>query len=85
MINFKNKKILITGATGGIGGELVKKFISLKGEVLATGTNEENNRAPNAIFDPASKIIGYPTSFIAFCVTLSMFVFSFVVILYAAI
>ena len=41
MINFANKKIIITGATGGIGNELVKKFISLKGEVLATGTNEE--------------------------------------------
>jgi len=26
MIDFKNKKILITGATGGIGGALVKKF-----------------------------------------------------------
>ena len=41
MINFKNKKILITGATGGIGYYLVKKFISLDGEVLVTGTNEK--------------------------------------------
>ena len=41
MINFKNKKILITGATGGIGGALVKKFVSLQGEVLATGTKVE--------------------------------------------
>ncbi len=41
MLNFSKKKILITGATGGIGNELVKKFISLNGEVLATGTNEE--------------------------------------------
>ena len=41
MINFKNKKILITGATGAIGGELVKKFIYLEGNVLATGTNTE--------------------------------------------
>ena len=41
MINFKNKKILITGATGGIGNELVKKFISLEGNVLATGTKIE--------------------------------------------
>ena len=41
MINFKNKKILITGATGGIGGEIVKKFISLGGSVVATGTNIE--------------------------------------------
>ena len=30
MIDLKNKKVLITGATGGIGGSLVKKFLSLK-------------------------------------------------------
>ncbi len=41
MINFKNKKILITGATGGIGNELVKKFTSLEGNILATGTKIE--------------------------------------------
>ena len=41
MINFKDKKILITGATGGIGNALVKKFLSLDGTVLATGTNSE--------------------------------------------
>ena len=41
MINFKGKKILITGATGGIGGALVEKFVSLEGNVLATGTNTE--------------------------------------------
>ena len=41
MINFKNKKILITGASGGIGKELVKKFVSLEGSVLGTGTKTE--------------------------------------------
>ena len=41
MMNFKNKKILITGATGGIGGALVKKFISLGGSVFGTGTKSE--------------------------------------------
>ena len=41
MINFKNKKILITGATGGIGKALVQKFVSLEGNVLATGTKTE--------------------------------------------
>ncbi len=41
MIDFKNKKILITGASGGIGGALVKKFASLNGSVLGTGTKTE--------------------------------------------
>ena len=41
MINFKNKKILITGATGGIGRNLVKKYVELGGTVLATGTKDE--------------------------------------------
>ena len=41
MINFKNKKILVTGATGGIGKALVQKFVSLDGNVLATGTKTE--------------------------------------------
>jgi len=41
MINFKNKNVLITGASGGIGGELVKKFISLEANVLGSGTKAE--------------------------------------------
>ena len=41
MISFKNKKILITGASGGIGGDLVKKFTSLGGIVLGTGTKTD--------------------------------------------
>ena len=41
MIDFKNKKIVITGASGGIGNELVKKFSSLGGDVLGTGTKTE--------------------------------------------
>ena len=41
MIDFKNKKILITGATGGIGYSLVDKFNLLGGSILATGTNED--------------------------------------------
>ena len=41
MISFKNKNILITGASGGIGNALVKKFVSLGGNVLGTGTKTE--------------------------------------------
>ena len=36
----KDKKVLITGATGGIGNSLVAKFSSLGAAILATGTNE---------------------------------------------
>mgnify|MGYP001162943317 CR=1 FL=1 len=39
-MNLKSKKILITGATGGIGNCLVKKFNELGSSVIATGTNE---------------------------------------------
>jgi 3-oxoacyl-[acyl-carrier protein] reductase len=39
-MNLKDKKILITGATGGIGYSLVKKFYEKGSIVLATGTNE---------------------------------------------
>ena len=40
-MNLKNKKILITGATGGIGNSLIKKFNDLGSSIIATGTNEE--------------------------------------------
>ncbi len=40
-MNLENKKILITGATGGIGNSLVEKFNNLGCQIVATGTNEE--------------------------------------------
>ena len=40
-MNLKNKKILITGATGGIGNCLVEKFHNLGASVVASGTNED--------------------------------------------
>ena len=40
-MNLKNKKVLITGATGGIGNNLVKKFNDLGAQIFATGTNVE--------------------------------------------
>ena len=55
-MNLKDKKILITGATGGIGNSLVEKFDKLGSKILATGTNEEklNNlkkKHPNIIIE----------------------------------
>ena len=51
-MNLKNKKVIITGATGGIGHSLVKKFTDLGSTVLASGTNDEKliklkNEFPN--------------------------------------
>ena len=40
-MNLKDKKILITGATGGIGNSLVEKFNSFGSMIAATGTNQE--------------------------------------------
>jgi 3-oxoacyl-[acyl-carrier protein] reductase len=40
-MNLKNKKVLITGATGGIGNSLVAKFTNLGAKVVASGTNAE--------------------------------------------
>ena len=40
-MNLKNKKILITGATGGIGNNLIDKFSKLGSIIIATGTNKE--------------------------------------------
>tara|TARA_B100000963_G_scaffold240500_1_gene210408 strand:+ start:5856 stop:6587 length:732 start_codon:yes stop_codon:yes gene_type:complete len=48
-MNLKDKKVLITGATGGIGNSLVKKFSDLGASIVATGTNEDklNNLIKN--------------------------------------
>ena len=40
-MNFKNKKILITGATGGIGNCFVEKFNDLGATIVASGTRDE--------------------------------------------
>ena len=41
MISLKNKKAVITGATGGIGYSIIEKFHSGGVTVLGSGTNEE--------------------------------------------
>ena len=41
MFNLKNKKVIISGATGGIGNSILNSFVEHKARVLATGTNEE--------------------------------------------
>lgn len=41
MLNFKDKKVLVTGATGGIGGAIAKKFSEQGAVVGISGRNEE--------------------------------------------
>ena len=51
-MNLKNKKVIITGSTGGIGNSLVKKFSEGESKILATGTNEEKlNKLKNDFKD----------------------------------
>ena len=61
MIDFKNKKIIITGATGGIGNALIEKFNDLNGNILATGTNEEKLNSLKKKF-PNIKILKFDIS-----------------------
>ena len=39
-MNFKNKTIIITGGTGGIGASLVHQFCEAGANVLLTGTKK---------------------------------------------
>ena len=41
MFDFNGKKILITGATGGIGRELSKSYLNLGAELVLSGTNKK--------------------------------------------
>ena len=41
MINLKNKNIIVTGASGGIGNSIVKKLNEFEANILATGTKTE--------------------------------------------
>ncbi len=41
MIDLKDKKIIVTGATGGIGNSIIEKLESFGANILASGTNQE--------------------------------------------
>ena len=41
MDSLKDKKVIITGSTGGIGSAITEIFVKYGANVLATGTNDE--------------------------------------------
>ena len=41
MINLNNLNIILTGSTGGIGGSILEKLLSLNANIIATGTNQD--------------------------------------------
>ncbi len=41
MINLKNLNVILTGSTGGIGGSILEKLLSLNANIIATGTNQD--------------------------------------------
>lgn len=57
MINFSEKKALVTGATGGIGGAVVRKLHSLGCKIVASGTNMKKLEALKAEFPENLEVI----------------------------
>ena len=61
MINLKNKNVIITGASGGIGNSIVKKFSQSEANILATGTKIEKLEELKSKFKNV-KILGFDIS-----------------------
>ena len=56
MIDLKNLNIILTGATGGIGGSILEKLSNFEANIIATGTNEKKlgaikEKFPNVIVE----------------------------------
>jgi len=45
MMNLKNKNIVLTGATGGIGNSILEELVKAEANIIASGTNEEKLNA----------------------------------------
>ena len=50
MIDLTNLNIILTGATGGIGGSILKTLNKLNANIIATGTNEDKLKKINQTF-----------------------------------
>ena len=51
MVNLKDLNIILTGATGGIGGAILEKLKNLDANIIATGTNQEKLDKINSKFE----------------------------------
>ncbi len=51
MINLKNKNIIVTGASGGIGNSIVEKLFKVDANILATGTKIDKLNSIKSKFD----------------------------------
>ena len=58
MINLENKKVLLTGATGGIGEEIAKSFINQGAFVVLSGTNNDKLEKLSQKLGDNTKFIG---------------------------
>ena len=61
MINLKNKNIIVTGASGGIGNSIVKKLIDSGANILASGTKIEKLKELQSRFEKI-KIMNFDIS-----------------------
>ena len=58
MFNLSNKKAVITGATGGIGGAIFDKFYQAGAVVLATSTSQEKLDNLLSKYSDKSRVFG---------------------------
>ena len=57
MINLENKNIILTGATGGIGGSIVDTLISLKAKLIVAFTESGTTASRVSRYRPPTKIL----------------------------
>ena len=61
MINLKNKNIIVTGASGGIGNSIIKQLSDFGANLLATGTKTEKLKDLKSKFKDIN-ILGFDIS-----------------------
>ena len=61
MTNLKNKNIIVTGASGGIGNSIVETLSMCGANIVASGTNQEKLEKLKSKFDDIIHLISNPT------------------------